>query len=121
MSRIRYDPAALRAAWWAWWSARRVQRSLQRSGLDGTHLPSAPRSVPSGDRRGVSAALARRGSSCLVSAIVLQRWDAAHGLRREIVIGVTGVDDFEAHAWLDGEPDDRHAGFVEIRRLRVSA
>ena len=98
-----------------------MQRSLRKLGLDDMPRVSPPPSVNPAARRGVTAALARRGSSCLVSAIVLQRWDAAHGLAREIVIGVTGVDDFEAHAWLDGEPDDRHAGFVEIRRLRVPA
>jgi hypothetical protein len=39
-----------------------------------------------------------------VNAIVLQAWEAAHGQRRDLVIGTTGPDGFHAHAWLDGDP-----------------
>jgi hypothetical protein len=39
-----------------------------------------------------------------VNAIVLQTWEAAHGRRRDLVIGTTGPDGFHAHAWLDGDP-----------------
>lgn len=42
--------------------------------------------------------------SCLVNSIVLQTWEAAHGCRRDLVIGITGPDGFSAHAWLDGDP-----------------
>ena len=89
--------------------------------MDGVCGVPRPPSVAPSARRGVTAALGRRGSSCLVSSIVLQRWDAAQGRLREVVIGVKGVDEFEAHAWLDGDPDSQHAGFVEIRRLQVPA
>ena len=121
MTLARYHPTVLRAAWWAWRSAGRVKRSLRLAGLNDIPTLSAPPSVAADARRGVTGALARRGSSCLVSSIVLQRWDAAQGWDREVVIGVTGIDDFEAHAWLDGEPDDQHEGFTEIRRLQVTA
>jgi Transglutaminase-like superfamily len=49
-------------------------------------------------------ALWRMRESCLVNAIVVQAWDSAHGLRRDLVVGVTGPGGFRAHAWLDGDP-----------------
>jgi hypothetical protein len=41
----------------------------------------------------------------LVNAIVLQAWHAAHGRRRDLVIGTTGPEGFRAHAWLEGGPE----------------
>jgi hypothetical protein len=58
-----------------------------------------------------------RRSSCLVSALVLQRWDAEHGLMREVVIGVTQPEEFGAHAWLEGETHGDEGEYIEIRRL----
>jgi hypothetical protein len=63
--------------------------------------------------RGVRAALRRIGETCLVNSIVLQAWEAAHGKRRDLVIGTTGPNGFHAHAWLDGDtviPADEEAG-----------
>lgn len=54
--------------------------------------------------RGVRAALRRIGETCLVNSIVMQAWEAAHGRRRDLVIGTTGPEGFHAHAWLDGDP-----------------
>lgn len=48
--------------------------------------------------------LRRRRESCLVNAIVLQAWEAAHGRTRDLVIGTTGPNGFRAHAWLEGDP-----------------
>ena len=48
--------------------------------------------------------LRRTGDSCLVRAIVVQAWEAAHGRHRDLIVGVTGATDFRAHAWLDGDP-----------------
>ena len=48
-------------------------------------------------------ALRRWHESCLVNAIVLQAWEAAHGRRRDLVVGITGPDGFSAHAWLQGD------------------
>jgi hypothetical protein len=44
------------------------------------------------------------GETCLVNSIVVQAWEAAHGRRRDLVIGITGLDGFRAHAWLEGDP-----------------
>jgi hypothetical protein len=52
---------------------------------------------------------------------VLQRWHAARGRPREIVIGVRGpTEEFSAHAWLEGEPDGEARDFQELLRLPAS-
>ena len=49
---------------------------------------------------------------------MLQRWEAAQGRPREIVIGVTGArTNFTAHAWLDGDPDNDDQSYHELMRL----
>jgi hypothetical protein len=54
------------------------------------------------------------GATCLLRAALLQRWDADHGRRREIVIGVAREESaVAAHAWLAGESGGR---FVELYR-----
>ena len=63
------------------------ERDLASHGLDGTHVLPPPR-LPAGARRGVMAILRRRPSTCLERALVLQRWDAAHGAASDVVIGV---------------------------------
>ena len=60
------------------------------------------------------AVLRLRRETCLTRSVVLQVWDAAQGLPRDLVIGVTAPGDgFRAHAWLDGEPA---YGFSELSR-----
>lgn len=72
-------------------------------------------------------ALRRWHETCLVNAIVLQAWEAAHGRRRDLVVGVTGPDGFHAHAWLQGDPvptaDDAavDASTLDIRHGEPSA
>jgi Transglutaminase-like superfamily len=69
----------------------------------------------------VRGALRRWHETCLVNAIVLQAWEAAHGRRRDLVVGVTGPDGFRAHAWLQGDtvPAADDAG-VDFSTLGVS-
>jgi hypothetical protein len=100
----RFHPANLRAALWALRTARRTRRLLDRGGLDPALAPPPPPPLPAAAVRGVRAALRRLGETCLVNAIVLQAWEAAHGRRRDLVIGTTGPQGFGAHAWLDGDP-----------------
>jgi Transglutaminase-like superfamily len=100
----RFDPANLRAAWWAIRTARRTRRVLTARGLDAALSPPPPPPLPVEAERGVRGALRRWHESCLVNSIVLQAWEAAHGRRRELVVGVTGSDRFHAHAWLQGDP-----------------
>jgi hypothetical protein len=99
------DPAALRAAWWTLRAVRHAERELQRRPLESVMatLPSVP-ALPDRAGRGVNAVLRRRDDTCLERAVVLQAWEAAHGRRRDLVIGVTSPrDGFKAHAWLEHE------------------
>jgi hypothetical protein len=109
------DLPTLRAAWWTLRALRHVRRDLDRETFHAPVVP-APPDVPVDAARGVAAVLRRRPASCLERALVVQRWEAAHGRRRDVVIGVTAPADFSAHAWLDGDPAE--AGpFTELVRL----
>lgn len=115
----RFHPANLRAAWWALRSARQTRRLLSTKGLDAALGPPPPPALPDEAARGARAALRRRGHTCLVRSIVMQSWDAAHGRPRDLIIGVTGSDDFEAHAWLDGDTGEE-GDFNELLRRPVA-
>lgn len=107
--------ATLRAAWWAQRALLRARRQLSRHGVESIALPAPPR-VSQHAVRGVLALLRRRRHSCLERALVLQRWLAAHGESRDVVIGVRSPRErFGAHAWLDG--DESGEAFHELRRL----
>ena len=109
------DIATLRAAWWTDRALRRARGDLRDGELREVRLPAPPRLPPAAER-GVHAVLRRRGHSCLERSLVLQRWLAAHGDARDVVIGTTGVAGFKAHAWLDGD-EEGAARFVELSRL----
>jgi len=50
--------------------------------------------------------------------LVVQSWLAAHGDRRDVVIGVKpapGV--FAAHAWIDGHEPGSATDYAEIHRI----
>jgi Transglutaminase-like superfamily len=105
----------LRAAWWAERALRHARSELSDGGLRGVSLPAPPR-LPRRAERGMHALLRRRDASCLERSLVVQRWLAAHDDRRDVVIGTSGVEGFEAHAWLDGDLASA-AGFSELTRL----
>ena len=75
----RLHPANLRAAWWAIRTARRTRRLLAARGLHAALAPPPPPPLPVEAERGVRGGLRRWHESCLVNAIVLQAWEAAHG------------------------------------------
>jgi hypothetical protein len=113
------EPSSLRAAWWAHRALRSARRQLKASGLDGLELPALP-SLPARAGKGVSAVLRRQPTTCLERALVLQRWRAAHGEPRDVVVGVRapGSGVFGAHAWLeDEELDPDQTGFKELLRV----
>jgi Transglutaminase-like superfamily len=114
----RLDLPTLRAALWAERALRSARRTLRRRGVEGILLP-APPALPAEAGRGVSALLRRRASStCLERALVRQRWLAAHGSRRDVVIAAQAPGDaFQAHAWVDGDPDEQDPAFHELLRL----
>jgi hypothetical protein len=112
----RFEVPTIRAAWWALRGARRARGTLDRDGLEAVHnLPPVP-ALPDSARRGVEAVLRRRHDTCLVRSIVLQAWDHAHGVPRDLIVGVTSPSaGFEAHAWLEGDPPPDEA-FRELLR-----
>lgn len=109
--------ATLRAAWWAHRALLAARGQLPRRPLDDVALPPPPR-LPAHAVRGVRALLVRRRHSCLEGALVLQRWLAAYGDPRDVVIGVVAPDEaFGAHAWIDGDPAAAAEPFLELRRV----
>jgi Transglutaminase-like superfamily len=69
----------------------------------------------------VKAALRRRGHPCIERSLVLQAWHAAHGERRDVIVGVTAPgNEFRAHAWLDGDEPCAGERFAELTRRRPS-
>jgi transglutaminase superfamily protein len=113
----KFDPASIRAAWWARRALRVVHDDLRDNGLEFAPPPAPPR-LPTRARRGVLAVFRRQESTCLERALVLQRWHSAHGDDRDVIIAVKGPSvDFAAHAWLDGEPDPNAGSFAELMRL----
>jgi hypothetical protein len=102
---------------WAAVSLRRASSDLAEHGLAGAHVAAPPR-LPASARAGVMAVVRRRPSTCLERALVLQRWEAEHGVESDVIIGVTGLGDgFAAHAWLEAIPDAPPGIFEEILRL----
>jgi transglutaminase superfamily protein len=114
----RVDLPSLRAALWTYRALRSARRQLRRTGLDGLSLPRLPRLAPSAGR-GVRAILRRQPHTCLERALVLQRWRAAHGEPRDVVVGVRGPSaTFQAHAWLEDEEPVANESFAELLRVR---
>jgi hypothetical protein len=114
----RFGVANLRAAWWAVRAARSTEAVLRTDGLEAAlAAPAPPPHLPPAARRGVEAAVRRRGHKCLVRSIVMQAWLAAHGEPTDLIIGVRGPQaDFAAHAWLEGEPAHSSGPFEELLR-----
>jgi hypothetical protein len=111
------DLATLRAGMWAQRALLQARRGLRDGRLEDIELLSPP-TLPAAAERGVHALLRRRPASCLERVLVLQRWHAARGEPREIVIGVRGpTDEFAAHAWLEGDPDGESGAYMELLRL----
>jgi hypothetical protein len=109
--------ADMRAALWAQRTLGRTRRQLRAGRVTGLALPQPPQ-LPAAARRGVEGVLRRRRHTCLEAALVRQRWLAAHGMHREIVIGVSSPrEGFVAHAWIDGEEIDAPRQFSELTRI----
>ena len=113
----RIDIPSLRAALWTQRALLQARYRLRRHSVEHVSVSPPPR-LPSSAGRGVAALLRRRRHTCLERVLVLQRWEAAQGRPREIVIGVTGGStNFTAHAWLDGDPDNDEQSYHELMRL----
>lgn len=116
---MRVDRNTLRAALWAELALLRARRKLRRHGIERVAVNPPPAGLPVSAGCGVYALLRRRPHTCLERAFVLQAWERAHGVTRDLVIGVdTRGAEFAAHAWLAGEPEGEE--FEELMRLRAS-
>lgn len=116
----RVDLPTLRAAAWAARSLAAARWQLRRRRIHDIELAPPPR-LPPDAVRGVRALLRRWRHTCLEEALVVQRWEIAHGTYRDIVIGVTAPNkQFGAHAWLDGDPEQPGV-FSELTRLKPRA
>jgi Transglutaminase-like superfamily len=117
MARRPPDLPTLRAAAWAAHGLWQARRTLRRDGMTGARV-GAPPPLPRSAGRGVHAVLRRSPASCLERALVLQRWEAAHGAPAAVVIGVQGpARGFRAHAWLEGRADRLAGTYEELVRL----
>jgi hypothetical protein len=109
------DPATLRAAWWALRAVTAARSELRTRPFESV-VVAAPPSLPGHAVRGVHAVLRRREPTCLERSLVLQRWLAAHGDPRDVIIGVLApAAGFGAHAWLEGERPS--SPFRELTRV----
>jgi hypothetical protein len=114
---VRRRIADLLAAWWALEALKAVRSRLAAGELRGIVL-APPRRVALGGRWGVRLVLWLRHASCLESALIRQRFSAATGDRRDVVIGVSRPSArFGAHAWLDGERDGERFELRELTRV----
>src|SRR5689334_1101935 len=113
--RIRRKADALKALAWAWRAAKHARDQIEAGELPPLDLPPVP-DVPLSAEHGVRIALQLRLFTCRVRASVRQTWLAAHGIERDVVIGVTAPGDFKAHAWLEGDPPHGRAGYLELLR-----
>jgi transglutaminase superfamily protein len=113
--------ADLRAALWAARALRQARRRLAEGQTRQIRLHPPP-TLPASAVRGVEAILRRRRHTCLEGALVRQRWLAAHGVKCDVVIGVTAPSaGFSAHAWLDrGDAPAPARPHVEIARLAAT-
>lgn len=105
------------AAWWTTHAVARAKRELRYCQFDSVNLPRVPR-VPPTAERAVLAVLRCLPATCLERATVMQAWHAAHGVERDLIIGVTSpASGFEAHAWLEGDTHCHNRKFRELVRL----
>jgi hypothetical protein len=88
---------------------------LARDGIRVT-VREPPRRVSRKSGQVVILAVRVTRASCLERSLLRQAWLRGRGTMRDVVIGVRSEDKFEAHAWLEGDPDS--TGFVEIHRIR---
>jgi hypothetical protein len=112
------DIADARAGWWAWRALRTTRARLRDGEVRGVQLP-APPPVDQSGGRAVRRVLQYSRSSCLERSLVLQRWLAAYGDSRDVIVGTEGnaQSGFAAHAWIDGEAQPPGRTYVELIRL----
>lgn len=113
--------AAIRAALWTIRALRATKRQLASVPVTEVRVPPPP-GIGLSPLSAVRRTLALWPSTCLEQAFVLQRWLAAGGDARDVVIGVTAPGElFGAHAWVDGEADPYRDSVHELMRVAGSS
>jgi Transglutaminase-like superfamily len=108
----------VRVGLWATREVRRLRRVLADDGIRvAVRRPPSRMSRNAGRVVVLASRLAR--ASCLERSLLRQAWLRARGTDRDVVIGVRSQGEFEAHAWLDGDPDG--AEYAEIHRIRANS
>ncbi len=101
------------------WTARAVVAAgvqVRRRAVPDISLPAPPRVGDRGEGAVVGVVSVLR-CQCLVRSLVLQRWHAGNGVRRDLFVGVTAPGrGFEAHAWLDDEEQPGATRFTTLLR-----
>ncbi len=101
------------------WTARAIvvaRSQVRRREVPDISLPAPPRVGERGNGAviGVVSGLRCR---CLVRSLVVQRWHAGNGVRRDLFVGVTAPSrGFEAHAWLEDEEQPDTKTFTTLLR-----
>jgi hypothetical protein len=106
---------AVNAGLWAARELRRLRGTLARDGVSAS-VRRPPRRVSRRSGRAVMLAARVGNATCLERSLLRQAWLGGRGTLRDVVIGVRSRDEFQAHAWLDGDPDG--VDYVEIHRIR---
>jgi hypothetical protein len=116
--RRRPEIADARAGLWTWRAVRSVRAQLRAGAVRDVVVP-APPPVPERAGRAVRRVLLREHPSCFERSLVLQRWLAAHGVARDVIVGTEGGSrgNFTAHAWLEGESQPDGHRYTEMLRL----
>jgi Transglutaminase-like superfamily len=107
----------LRTGVWATRELMRVRGALPTEGVR-VSVRRPPRRMSRNSGRVVMFAARLARASCLERSLVRQAWLRGRGTHRDVVIGVRSADEFEAHAWIDGDPDG--VDYAEIHRIRSS-
>jgi hypothetical protein len=105
----------VRAGLWATREIRRLRGALARDGIS-VSVRRPPRRASRKSGRVVMLAARVTRATCLERSLLRQAWLRGRGTMRDVVIGVRSEDQFEAHAWLDGDADG--VDYVEIHRIR---
>jgi hypothetical protein len=100
----RLRPPVLAGALWAVVALILIRRDLRGQGVQASVISTFGLSKGKRASAGVAGALARLHPSCLEEVLILQKWRAALGDHRDVIVGVpkSGFTNQTAHAWLVG-------------------
>lgn len=115
--RLRIGDASVST--WALLCRCSVKREVRKRGLHRARVLPAPVAGLEHTHT-VERVLDLTKAACLVRATVLQEWYAAHGVMKDLVIGVSAPSaGFAAHAWLEAPGELTDTRYSELERLQA--